>query len=137
MRNFFVKLPANGDGTYTVTAKYTDGRFVTTPGQSPGACETSGHGSTLTDGIDGSFKGGFTMVVTDGTFNQNGVCVLDASDTNEIPQCLRSGFVAGFFGPEATFAITKFNFVYKGSSSLLFFQWTNADTGNIGDIATS
>lgn len=75
VRNFTVKVPANNDGTYTVTEKFSSGRFVTVPGANPDACDASGvAGSTVAGGVVGSFSGTFTIIVTGGVLNITGAC---------------------------------------------------------------
>jgi len=130
VRNF--TATANLDGTFNVTEKFSKGHFSTLAGQSPGACDTN-PGGTLTEGISGSFKGSESGIVTNGTFNQSGSCERDADGL-----CTTLGWIHGFFGDSADFTVTPFHFVYKSSDpSLDMHSWTNANTGNIGDIASS
>ena len=125
-------------GTFTGTEKYAKGHFSTFAGQSPGACEgaggAGGAGHTVIEGISGTFKGSIALTITNGVFNPNGACVRDANGF-----CTRGGWVHGFFGDNASVSQgPTFNFVYKASSQgLVSHQWTNADTGNIGDIAST
>jgi hypothetical protein len=136
VRQFKVKLPANGDGSYTVTENFTKGHFNGFDGQSPGACEASGHGAHINEGVAGTFHGTETGKVTGGTFDPNGKCVKTAEDGYD--QCNTSGWIAGFFGNGAAFNPDTFNFQYKANNpNLLVSAWTNADTGNVGDIASS
>ena len=131
-RNFTVNLPAVG-GVYTVTEKFAKGRFLTFAGSSPGACNAGPGGTaTVMEGIAGTFKGSFTITVTGGTFDPNGVCVKTDG------MCTTAGWVSGFFGGAATYDIPVFSFTYKAvGQGLIYNQWTNADTGNIGDIASA
>jgi hypothetical protein len=49
-----------------------------------------------------------------------------------------AGWVTGFFGAGATYAVGAYHFKYKASGQgLVSTQWINADTGNTGDIASS
>ena len=128
-RNFTVTLPA-GPST-TVIEKFTKGHFSTFAGQSPGSCDT-GLGDTLKEGISGTFSGSFTITVTGGTFDSNGVCVRTDG------MCTTAGWVTGFFGGNASYNVGAYSFVYKAQNQgLTYNQWTNADTGNLGDIGTA
>lgn len=134
-RNFAVTLPANGDGTYTMKETFAKGHFSTLKGQSPAACDNSyvDHGATIAEGVSGSMSGSFTIIVTAGVLNVNGSCTLGSDG-----QCTTAGWVSGFFGPTATYAIPQFNFRYTAKNQGLHWKsWTNADTGNLGDIATA
>jgi hypothetical protein len=133
-RNFVVTLPANGDGTYTMTETFTKGHFNTFKGASPAACDGSyvNHGATIAEGVSGKMAGSFTVIVTNGVLDVNGSCVR-ADDG----QCTTAGWVEGFFGVNATYDVPNFNFRYTArNQGLIFKSWTNADTGNLGDIAT-
>jgi hypothetical protein len=134
-RNFAATLPANGDGTYSVKETFTNGHFNTLEGKSPAACDPNyeNHGATIAEGISGKMKGSFTIIVSNGVFNPNGSCVRDDNS-----QCTTAGWIKGFFGDNATYDVPVFHFTYTGAKQgLQFKSWTNADTGNIGDIATS
>ena len=133
-RNFVAQLPANGDGTFTVTEKFAKGHFSTLAGSSPGACNTAPGGTaTVKEGISGTFHGTFTIIVTGGIFNPGGAC-----DRNPDGLCTTAGWVSGFFGAAATYEIPKFSFTYNASGQgLILHQWINADTGNTGDIASA
>jgi hypothetical protein len=136
VRNFVVHLPPVG-GVYTVTEKFQKGHFSTFDGFSPG----NGCGSSFThvkEGVSGTFNGTFTMSVTPGTggFNPGGSCEKTTYDGWE--QCDTAGWVHGFFGNDASYDIPHFSFKYKASGQgLVANAWTNADTGNAGDIASS
>jgi hypothetical protein len=135
-RTFVVTLPGNGDGTYNVVEKFKKGTFLTLAGDSPGACNGGpSNGNTVKEGVSGTFVGTFNMVVT-GVFDSNGSCVRE--DIDGVMQCRTAGWVEGFFGPGATYDIPQFSFTYKARrQGLDFHQWTNADTGNTGDIGNS
>jgi hypothetical protein len=134
-RNFTATLPANGDGTYSVKETFTKGSFITIAGQSPAACDANdaSHGATIAEGISGKMKGSFMISVSNGAFNPNGSCERDSDG-----QCTTAGWIKGYFGDSATYQVTTFTFTYTGAKhqGLQFKTWTNADTGNIGDIAT-
>lgn len=119
----------NGD-TFVLTEFFKDGHFVTIDGASPGGCETqSDHGLLITAGVTGSFHGFDSGPVTGGTYNPDATCG---------NPCNGGAFVAAFFGSGATWDTPDFSFTYEGQGGgLLFRRWTNASTGNIGDIATS
>ncbi len=132
-RRFVVTLPGSGS-TYNVTESFTKGRFSTYAGNSPGGCET-GLGDTVPEGVTGSFHGTFGITVTDGTFNPNGTCELTAYTEGGWSQCDTAGWVHGFFGNTATYEVGVFHFTYNAAGQgLTYHTWTNADTGNIGDI---
>jgi len=118
-------------GTFVLTEFFKDGHFVTVAGFSPGGCEVdSDHGHSVDGGISGSFHGFLSGTVTGGTFNPTATCP---------DPCNGTTFVAAFFGPAAVWNITtdwSFSYEVQGGG-LLFRRWTNAGSGNIGDIATS
>ncbi|MEO8744999.1 MAG: hypothetical protein ABI334_08710 [Candidatus Dormiibacterota bacterium] len=117
----------NGDTT-VLTEFFKNGHFVTVAGASPGACE-SGNGTLITAGIRGSFHGSESGIVTGGTFNPDGTCSATCNSTD---------WVAALFGDGAAWSVQTFSFTYEAQGGgLLFRRWTNASTGNIGDIATS
>jgi hypothetical protein len=117
-------------GTFVLTEFFKDGHFVTIDGKSPGGCETGGsdHGLTITAGVTGSFHGFDSGPVVGGTFNPNATCP---------DPCNGDTFTAAFFGKDATWNVTDFSFSYEAQGGgLLFRSWTNASSGNVGDIAT-
>jgi hypothetical protein len=137
LRNFVVQLPAVGS-VYTVTEKFQKGRFSSYPGPSPASCDT-GPGDTIKSGIVGKFSGTFTMSVS-GTFNDSGSCDLTTYGTGSgsWTQCDTAGWVTGFFGAGATYSVGQFSFSYHaGGEGLDYHDWTNADTGNSGDIGNA
>jgi hypothetical protein len=139
-RNFVVHQ--NGDGTFRLVEFFSDGTFVTTGPQSPGACETgSKHGSTVFPGVTGHLGGFLNGAITGTTaFNPNGCHTAGACNTTR-------GFVAAVFGPGAQYGCVSgpgscsFFFGYASSDQrLIFHHWINASPdlgGNRGDIATA
>lgn len=119
----------NGD-SFVLTEFFKDGHFVTFGGVSPGACETaSDHGQLVRAGVRGSFRGFISGPVTGGTYNPDATCP---------DPCNGGTFVPAFFGPDAVWTTPDFSFSYEAQGGdLLFRRWTNASTGNLGDIATS
>jgi hypothetical protein len=118
-------------GTFVLTEFFKDGHFVTVAGFSPGGCETgSDHGQLVSADVRGSFHGFISGTVTGGTYNPNATCP---------DPCNGDTFVAAFFGPEATWNVTNdWSFTYEAQGGgLVFRRWTNAGSGNVGDIATS
>jgi hypothetical protein len=118
-------------GNTVLTEFFKNGHFVTVAGSSPGGCETgSDHGQLISAGVTGSFHGFLSGPVTGGTYNPDATCP---------DPCNGTTFVAAFFGPTATWDITNdWSFSYEANGGgLLFRRWTNAGSGNIGDIATS
>ena len=138
-RNFVVHR--NGDGTFRLVEFFSEGQFVTTGPQSPGACETSSrHGSTVLPGISGRFGGFLNGTITGpAVFNPRGCDVLGACNTTR-------GFVGAVFGPGAEFGCVSgpgscsFFFGYHSRDQRpIFRHWINASPdlgGNRGDIAT-
>ena len=141
----------NGDGTFTLR-RTEKGTFTTIAGQSPGACETKGkHGALVTAGVQGKFNGYLVGTVTATSFNPNAVCAAGADCSS------RSGFIATYFAPGATYSCDqssndcKFNYNYTASAKpdaqkkLLFRHWQDKGKGAgtllkeefHGDIATS
>jgi hypothetical protein len=119
-------------GAFVLTEFFKDGHFVTIDGKSPGGCETGGsdHGQWITGGVTGSFHGFISGTVTGGTFNPDAKCP---------DPCNGDTFTAAFFGKDATWNVTTdWSFQYEAQGGgLLFRRWTNAGSGNVGDIATS
>jgi hypothetical protein len=139
-RNFVVHR--NADGTFRVVEVFSDGKFVTTGPQSPGACQKgSDHGSTVLPLITGRFGGFLNGTITGTTaYNQNGCDTPGACNTT-------SGFVLAVFGPAAEYGCVSgpgscsFFFGYTSRDPrLIFHHWINASPdlgGNRGDIATA
>lgn len=131
-RTYSVKK--NDDGSFRLIA-FDRGTFMTTAGQSPGACETgdSHHGATVTAGITGRVGGFVAEKITGGTFNPNATCAT---------VCDRNAFVSAFFGSTAQQSVDKFIYVYGAKdSALIKHVWVNAGDAttshNHGDIATA
>ncbi len=117
-------------GTFVLTEFFKDGHFVTVAAASPGGCETgSNHGKLVSAGVRGSFHGFISGTVTGGKYNPNATCPTP---------CNGGTFVPAFFGPAATWNVTTdWSFSYEAQGGgLLFRTWTNAGSGNLGDIAT-
>ena len=130
----------NPDGTFTVREDFSNGRFTTIAGSSPGACESSTpHGTLVAAGVKGTFHGYLAGTVTAGNFNQSG-CDSGGCDST-------AGFITHLFGPSAKFSCStgvgacSFLFTYRAhDQGLKFRHWVNASVdlgGNRGDIATS
>ena len=154
-RQFTIK-PQNNDGSWTVVETFAKAKFMTLgdgqsgPGQSPDACDGANpgnNGHVLAEGIAGTFKGTFTIIVNSGfSFVGNGGC----GTLSDWPQGANNGLTPGdcttgswiathfpgaVYGSDAN--VTKFNFTYKASVNGTKRTWTNADTGNVGDIYSS
>ncbi|HVS06837.1 MAG TPA: hypothetical protein VHK65_11840 [Candidatus Dormibacteraeota bacterium] len=139
-RNFVVHQ--NADGTFRLVELFSNGKFVTIAGASPGACQSgTNNGSTVASGIHGRFGGFFNGTIT-GTpaYNPHG-CDIPA------PCTTTSGFVLAVFGPGAQYGCVSgpgscsFFFGYfSPHQGLKSHIWINASAdlgGNRGDIATS
>jgi hypothetical protein len=119
------------DSTFVLTEFFKNGHFVTVAGASPGGCQTTGaHGRSVVAGVRGSFHGFLRGAVTGGTYNPDATCP---------DPCNGTTFVPAFFGPAAKWnVINDWSFSYQAhDDDLLFSRWTNAGSGNVGDIATS
>jgi hypothetical protein len=122
------KVKRNHDGSYRLTRR-DRGTFVTSAGQSPGACETKGkHGHTVLAGKTGKFHGFLRGRITGGTFNPTATCPADCGFTDI--------WIATFFGPSATFSCfnnsrnCKFDFEYRAPrQGLLFHHWSDKGHG--------
>jgi hypothetical protein len=139
VRRFIVTLPGSA-GDYNVTEKFTKGHFSTYAGPSPASCDT-GPGDQVPEGVTGEFSGTFGITVHNGVFNSNGAC--ETTDYAGGPanggwtQCDTAGWVHGFFGNGATYDVGPFSFTYKAAGQgLTYHTWTNANTGNSGDIGS-
>jgi hypothetical protein len=135
-------IKANKDGTFRVGRK-DNGTFLTSSGQSPGACDTTGkHGHLVNAAIKGKFRGYLRGTVSGGTFNPSATC--DATCIGDT-----SAFITAFFGGAAKFTCSlgyagcKFNFEYSSpDKSLKFHHWQDKGTNGkteqfVGDIANS
>ena len=133
----------NGDNTFKVTEKFTNGTFTTLAAPSPGACETSNnHGTLVAPGITGDFRGFLTGTVTSTSY--------DPSACSRTPGACKttSGFVGTVFGLGAVFSCSvgggacSFNFEYNSNDpSLQYHHWQDKSDNHggeqfIGDIAT-
>jgi hypothetical protein len=141
-RSFRVKR--NRDGSYRLIRR-DRGTFVTSVGQSPGACETKGkHGTVVPAGKTGKFHGFLRGTITGGTFDPNAVCPADCGFTDV--------WIATFFGPSATFSCfdnskdCKFDYEYSApKQDLRWHHWSDKGKGAgtflkerfHGDIASS
>jgi hypothetical protein len=129
--NVIFTVTPNTDGSYNVVETYSQGHFVTIAGDSPASCDVTytDHGTAIIGGVSGKFIGTVIFTVT-GTFDRTASCAAP---------CTRSTWVLAFFGTN-TWTETAWSFQYNASPSakgLLYNQWTNASTGNFGDIASS
>lgn len=131
----------NNDGTFRVTRK-DKGTFVTMAGKSPGSCDTTGkHGTLVTAGIKGKFRGYLTGTVSGGTFNPNATCA--AACIGDTTAFIAAFFPGGTFTCSQGFAGCKFNFEYASpDKTLKFHHWQDKGTNGVseqftGDIATS
>jgi len=134
MRVFDAATSPNTDGTYSATETFVSARFVTVAGPSPDACDATGvKGSTIADGVTGTFTGNFMIVVSHGAFNPNATCDSGCDTTK--------GFVTTVYGAAATYDIPSFGFTYHANGpGLIQREWRNASAdqgGNGGDIRTS
>ena len=134
MRSFDAATSPNAGGTYNVTETLISGRFTTVAGPSPDACDPTGvKGSTIADGVTGSFSGNFLIVASNGKFDPAATCDSGCDTT--------AGFVATVYGAAATYDIPSFGFTYHANGpGLIQREWHNASAdqgGNGGDIRSS
>lgn len=124
------KVTQQADGSFVLTEYFRDGHFVTIDGISPGACQSgTDHGTLISGGVGGTFHGFIAGPVTGGTYNPGATCP---------DPCNGATFVAAFFGAGAVWSTPDFYFQYEAEGgNLAFRRWTNASSGNVGDIATS
>lgn len=152
-RMFTIK-PQNNDGSWTVVEQFQKARFMTLgdgqsgQGRSPDACDSGGTSTNLlSEGIPGSFTGSFSIHVNPGfSFVGNGGCGAlsdwpNGAGTGETPgDCTTGSWIAAHF-PGAVYGstanVTTFSLTYKAKVCGTKQTWTNADTGNVGDIASS
>jgi hypothetical protein len=123
------KVKRNSDGSYRLTR--TDrGTFLTSAGQSPGACEKKGkHGATLLAGIHGKFHGYLRGTITGGTFDPKATCPADCG--------FMDVWIPTFFGPNAKFSCDSsasidcaFNYQYHARHQRLkFHHWYDLGKG--------
>jgi hypothetical protein len=149
----FEILPQNPDGSWTVKQTFLKGRFITLgngqsgSGASPGQCDGPGNaGHVLKEGVIGTFKGSFTITVQPGfSYVGNGGCgtlsdwPVGAGQGSTPGDCTTGGWIAAHFpgavyGSTAT--VTSYNIKYnaKPAGQVTGSTWTNANTGNSGDI---
>jgi hypothetical protein len=149
----FKSTPQN-DGSWKVVQTFKSGRFITLgdgqsgPGPSPGACEGGpNNGSLMKEGAAGSFTGTFTITVNPGFNYQGGGGCGTLSDwpagagSGSTPgDCTTGQWIAAHF-PGATYGtdaiVTAYSLTYKATVNNVPKTWTNADTGNSGDICSS
>src|SRR5450759_3973093 len=135
IRVFDASTVPNTGGTYNVTESFISGRFVTVAGPSPDSCDPTGtKGTTIGDGVTGSFNGNFLVVVTDGVFNSDATCDPTSCGTT-------AAFLATVYGAGATFNVTSFGFTYHANGpDPNQREWSNASAdqgGNGGDIRST
>jgi hypothetical protein len=119
----------NNDGTYRVVENFTKGSFVTLQGASPESCQ-AGDNNQISAGVKGHFHGSYILIVSGGTYDNGNAAAWDGTGGT-------AGYIAAAFGDSATYSTEDFYFYYTTSNTLACANtWTNASTGNGGDIAT-
>lgn len=129
-RTYTVYTQQSIDGSYRVTESFTKGHFITYQGNSPESCEAA-TSNQVSAGVKGTFSGTFTIKVSGGgPYNQA------AADACAAP-CYTASFILAAFGGSATFDVPDFYFHYiTKNPAACAKEWTNAATGDGGDIAT-
>ena len=117
------------DGSYRLVENFKAGHFTTMQGASPESCQAN-NSHLVSSGINGSFHGSYILQVSGGTYNNANAAAWDETGGT-------AGYVATAFGGSATFTTEDFYFYYHTNNGLACANtWTNASTGNGGDIAT-
>lgn len=136
-RVFEASTGRNANGTYSVTERFIEGRFVTMAGESPGACNNPAAptGGMIRAGVKGTFHGSFQVVISGGNFNPDAHCTQLTCDTTK-------KFVLAVYGSAAKYTTgPSFEFTYHAhGDELLQRMWHNASPdrgGNFGDIRSS
>jgi hypothetical protein len=143
----FVVSPTNG--TTQVVEHFTGGRFITLGDGSTGSAASPGSGDSignanhlLREGVSGSFSGTFTIIVNAGfAYNGGHGCgqVVSGATTDDgctTAQWISLNFSGAVYGTDTT--TTAYNLTYKATGhGLLGSTWTDANTGDSGDIYTS
>jgi hypothetical protein len=142
-----VVSPTNG--TTQVVEHFINGRFITLgdgatgSAASPGQNDTGGNAThMLREGVSGSFSGTFTIIVNAGfAYNPGNGCgqVVSGASTDDgctTAQWISRNFSGAVYGTNTT--TTAYNLVYKAiGNGLLGKTWTDASSGDSGDIYTS
>jgi hypothetical protein len=147
----FVISPKATNGTTTVVEHFNNAKFITLgdgetgSARSPGACDSdSNPANMLREGVSGTFSGTFTIVVNSGfTYSSGNGCgsTEGASGAAIDDGCTDAQWIQMAF-PGATFNVDTttpaYSLTYKASGSGLSGNtWTDANTGDSGDIYSS
>ena len=147
----FVVFPKAHDGTTTVVEHFNNAKFITLgdgdtgSAQSPGACDSdSNPDHMLRAGVSGTFSGTFTIVVNPGfTYDPGNGCGSNegASGAAVDDGCNDATWVQMAF-PGAVFntdtSTPAYSLTYHATGAgLIGNTWTDANTGDSGDIYTS
>jgi hypothetical protein len=145
----FVVSPTNQNGTTTVVEHFNNGRFITLGDGATGSAASPGQGDSggnathmLREGVSGSFTGTFTIIVNAGfTYNPGNGCGQAVSSASTDDGCttalwISHNFSGAVYGTDTN--TTAYNLVYKAvGHALLGTTWTDASSGDSGDIYTS
>ena len=141
----FVIHPQNTDGTWTVVEKFNNAKFITLgngetgSASSPGACDTGNTGHLLREGVSGTFAGSFTITIAAGhayTSGQGCSSNEGGSGATTDDGCTTAAWILNAFGatyPTSDAQVTAYSLTYKANGQ----QWTDASTGDSGDIFTA
>ncbi len=127
-RVFVVSL----NNPYVFTELFQNGKFQTTAGQSPGACEFGpANANTVGGNVVGTFHGNEpNVVVTGGTFNPNAKCTTATCGTT-------TGFCTTVYGVGANCAVSSFDFDYTTPENGGWHNGSSDLGGTNGDITGS
>jgi hypothetical protein len=147
----FVIFPKAADGTTKVVEHFNNGRFITLGDGATGSAASPESATypthLLREGVSGSFTGTFTIIVSS-TFTYDGGSkgcgeVVSGANTDDgctTGQWLALNFSNGSNGPvyNTDTSTTAYSLTYKAvGKGLLGSTWTDANTGDSGDIYTS
>jgi hypothetical protein len=129
-RVFTVYTDQNLDGSYRLVENFNKGHFATLQGPSPESCQAV-TSNTVSANVSGAFNGSEIIKVVSGTYSAAGAAAWDGTGGTD-------GFITAAFGNTASNGNTlDFYFKYTtNNSAACASRWTNAATGNGGDIAT-
>ena len=129
-----IQVVQTGPGTFCATVTY-QGSFTTVAGYSPQAATTSG---TVGDGVVGTFEGGYVATFTASlidpatTKRKGSIGFYDYGCDATTGSCLAYvDWTTLYFTGVSGFDQPWWGWVYHGGNN---GSWTNASTGNSGDI---
>lgn len=137
----FVVFPKAADGTTKVVEHFKNGRFITLGDGATGSAASPESNTypthLLREGVSGSFTGTFTIIVASGDYVSSQGCGQLISGNSTDDGCTTATWMSRAF-PGATYTVPVYSLTYKAiGTNLLGSTWTDANTGDSGDIYTS